>query len=232
MAYQRPVKILWPYCSILSFWLFALKWKAVKNVLRIVNLVFQCCATILFSVKGLLPHGRPFNNVNWIFTSVEISWGFWEGERTIYRCRSGLRNGTIVTKYSKTERGIELPTITRVVVGICTNTLAIRTQSSTRESMEVSNVLKRSMRMCIVSLCLGLSNGYFSVSWLCLSLSIYMSHFSYACKMRCPLNLVLENCEYLWVYLTFWIVILDYGLKLHKLSIHTLVMLQKWLEIH
>ena len=28
------------------------------------------------------------------------------------------------------------------------------------------------------------------------------------------------------------IVILDYGLKLHKLSIHTLVMLQKWLEIH
>ena len=56
---------------------------------------------------------------------------------------------------------------------------------------------------------------------------IYMSHFSYACKMRCPLNLVLENCEYLWFYLTFWIVILDYGLKLHKLSIHTLVMLQK-----
>ena len=54
-----------------------------------------------------------------------------------------------------------------------------------------------------------------------------MSHFSYACKMRCPLNLVLENCKYLWFYLTFWIVILDYGLKLHKLSIHTLVMLQK-----
>ena len=59
-----------------------------------------------------------------------------------------------------------------------------------------------------------------------------MSHFSYACKMRCPLNLVLENCKYLWFYLTFWIVILDYGLKLHKLSIHTLIMLQKWLEIH
>ena len=57
-----------------------------------------------------------------------------------------------------------------------------------------------------------------------------MSHFSYTCKMSCPLNLVLENCEYLWFYLTFWIVILDYGLKLHKLSIHTLVMLQKWLE--
>ena len=33
-----------------------------------------------------------------------------------------------------------------------------------------------------------------------------------------PLNLVLENSEYLW---------LDYGLKLHKLLIHTLVMLQK-----
>ena len=55
----------------------------------------------------------------------------------------------------------------------------------------------------------------------------YMSHFAYACKMRYPLNLVLENSEYLWYYLTFCIVILDYGLKLHKLSIHTLVMLQK-----
>ena len=50
--------------------------------------------------------------------------------------------------------------------------------------------------------------------------------------MRYPLNLVLENFEYLWFYLTFWIVILNGGLKLHKLSIHTLVMLQKWLEIH
>ena len=55
----------------------------------------------------------------------------------------------------------------------------------------------------------------------------YMSHFSYACKMRYPLNLVLENCEYLWFYLTFWIAILDCDLKLHKLLIHTLVMLQK-----
>ena len=55
----------------------------------------------------------------------------------------------------------------------------------------------------------------------------YMSHFSYMCKMRCPLNLVLESWEYLWFYLTFWIAILDCGLKLHKLSIHTLVMLQK-----
>ena len=50
--------------------------------------------------------------------------------------------------------------------------------------------------------------------------------------MRYPLNLVLENFEYLWFYLTFWLVILDGGLKLHKLSIHILVMLQKWLEIH
>ena len=66
---------------------------------------------------------------------------------------------------------------------------------------------------------------------LCLSL-LYMSHFSYACKMLCPLNLVLESWEYLWFYLTFWIAILDCGLKLHKLSIHTLVMLQKWLEIY
>ena len=59
-----------------------------------------------------------------------------------------------------------------------------------------------------------------------------MSHFAYACKMRCPLKLVLENSEYLWFYWTFCIVILDYGLKLHKLSNHTLVILQKWLEIH
>ena len=61
---------------------------------------------------------------------------------------------------------------------------------------------------------------------------IYMSHFTYVCKMRYLLNLVLESWEYLWFYWTFCIVILDYGLKLHKLSIHTLVMLQKWLEIH
>ena len=61
---------------------------------------------------------------------------------------------------------------------------------------------------------------------------LHMSHFSYACKMWYLLNLVLESWEYLWSYLTFWVVILDYGLKFHKLSIHTLVMLQKWLEIH
>ena len=54
-----------------------------------------------------------------------------------------------------------------------------------------------------------------------------MSHFSYTCKMRCPLNLVLENWEYLWFYLTFWIAILDCSLKLRKLLTHTLVMLQK-----
>ena len=54
-----------------------------------------------------------------------------------------------------------------------------------------------------------------------------MSHFAYACKMRYPLNLVFESWEYFWSYLTFWVVILDYGLKLHKLSIRTLVMLQK-----
>ena len=48
---------------------------------------------------------------------------------------------------------------------------------------------------------------------------IPLSHFAYACKMRCPLNLVLENSEYLWFYLTFCIVILDCGLKLHKLSV-------------
>ena len=54
---------------------------------------------------------------------------------------------------------------------------------------------------------------------------IHMSHFAYACKMRYPLNLVLEKSEYLWFYETFCIVILDYGLKLHKLLNHTLVML-------
>ena len=61
--------------------------------------------------------------------------------------------------------------------------------------------------------------------WVCLK--TYMSHFAYACKVRYPLNLVLESLEYLWFYSTFCIVILDYGLKLHKLSNHTLVMLQK-----
>ena len=61
--------------------------------------------------------------------------------------------------------------------------------------------------------------------WLLKKVLKYVSHFSYACKMRYPLNLVLESWEYLWFYLTFWVVILDYGLKLHKLSIHTLVML-------
>ena len=55
----------------------------------------------------------------------------------------------------------------------------------------------------------------------------YMSHFAYACKMWYPLNLVLENSEYLWFYSTFCSVILDYGLKLHKLLNHILGMLQK-----
>ena len=50
--------------------------------------------------------------------------------------------------------------------------------------------------------------------------------------MRYPLNLVLENWEYLWSYWTFWVVIVDGDLKLPKLSIHTIVMFQKWLEIH
>ena len=49
--------------------------------------------------------------------------------------------------------------------------------------------------------------------------------------MQYPLNLVLENWEYLWFYWTFSIVILDGSLKLHKLSFHTLAMLHKWLEI-
>ena len=74
----------------------------------------------------------------------------------------------------------------------------------------------------------GIDSSYFPLE----TFVSILSHFSYACKMRYPLNLVLESWEYLWSYLTFWVVILGYGLKLHKLSIHTLVMLQKWLEIH
>ena len=50
--------------------------------------------------------------------------------------------------------------------------------------------------------------------------NLNMSHFSYLHKMRCPLNLVLENWEYLRFYCTFWIVILDGSLKPHKLLIH------------
>ena len=38
--------------------------------------------------------------------------------------------------------------------------------------------------------------------------------------MRYPLNLVLEICEYLWFYLTFWIAILDCDLKLHSYPCH------------
>ena len=45
--------------------------------------------------------------------------------------------------------------------------------------------------------------------------------------MRYPLNLVLENWEYLTFYLTFLVVISNGGLKVPKLSIHILVMLQK-----
>ena len=30
--------------------------------------------------------------------------------------------------------------------------------------------------------------------------SMHMSHFAYTCKMRYPLNLVLENSKYLWFY--------------------------------
>ena len=52
------------------------------------------------------------------------------------------------------------------------------------------------------------------------------------CKVQCLLNLVLENFKYLLFYLTFWVVISNGSLKLPKLSIHTLVMLQKWVEMH
>ena len=45
--------------------------------------------------------------------------------------------------------------------------------------------------------------------------------------MRYPPNLVLENWEYLWFYLTFWVVILNGGLKVTRHLIHTLIMLQK-----
>ena len=58
-------------------------------------------------------------------------------------------------------------------------------------------------------------------------INLDMYHFSYACKMRYPLNLVLENLKYLQFYLTFWVVISYGGLKLRKLSIITNFMLQK-----
>ena len=81
---------------------------------------------------------------------------------------------------------------------------------------------------------LSLVNDYLVLSYHihCPKQENHMSHFAYACKMRYPLNLVLKSWEYLWFYWTFCIVILDYGLKLHKLSNHILGMLQKWLEIH
>ena len=52
----------------------------------------------------------------------------------------------------------------------------------------------------------------------------HMYVFSYLCKMRYLLNLVLENWNYLTFYLTFWVVILNGGLKLPQLSCHALEM--------
>ena len=57
--------------------------------------------------------------------------------------------------------------------------------------------------------------------------SEYMRVLSNLCKMRCSLNFVLENWKYLWFHSTFWVVISNGGLKLPKLSIHALLMLQK-----
>ena len=65
---------------------------------------------------------------------------------------------------------------------------------------------------CSVVLHMSLLKSYFSHT--ISNKVLHMSHFSYACKMRCPLNLVLENCEYLWFYWTFWIAILDCDLWL------------------
>ena len=43
---------------------------------------------------------------------------------------------------------------------------------------------------------------HFSTNYLCERFDdlMDMSHFAYACKMRYPLNLVLESWEYLWFY--------------------------------
>ena len=41
------------------------------------------------------------------------------------------------------------------------------------------------------------------VKWMTKLHNIHMSHFAYACKMRYPLNLVLENIEYLLILLNF-----------------------------
>ena len=40
----------------------------------------------------------------------------------------------------------------------------------------------------------------FYLNVILLVFEIHMSHFAYACKMRYPLNLVLEKSEYLWFY--------------------------------
>ena len=57
--------------------------------------------------------------------------------------------------------------------------------------------------------------------------TLYMYNSRKVCKMWYPHNLVLENLKYLLFYLTFWVVISNGGLKLPKLSIHSLAMFQK-----
>ena len=56
---------------------------------------------------------------------------------------------------------------------------------------------------------------------------MYMYIPSKLCKMPCPLNHVLENFKYLLFCSTFWVVIFNGSLKIPKLLIHILIMLQK-----
>ena len=58
----------------------------------------------------------------------------------------------------------------------------------------------------------------------CVCMNVYMYIASKLCKMRCPLNLVLEILTYFLFYSTLLVVILLGGLKLPKLLIHTLIM--------
>ena len=47
------------------------------------------------------------------------------------------------------------------------------------------------------------------------------------CKMWVSIYLVLENLKYLLFYSTFWVLMLNGGLKLSKFLIHTIIMCQK-----
>ena len=63
-------------------------------------------------------------------------------------------------------------------------------------------------------------NTFNNIAFCEVDYTVDMSHFAYACKMRCPLNLVLENSEYLWFYSTFCIVITARKQSLRRLCFY------------